>query len=320
MEKGTISVSSDVFNINELVDDIATIFRGTIERRGLALATQQDPQVPHYLVGDPVKIRQIISNLLANAQKYTEKGTISLGLKLVEHKSDAITIQLSVSDTGVGIPEDRLEVIFEPFEQADNSLSRKYGGAGLGLCICKQLALAMGGKVWAESKIGVGSTFFFCVTCKVPRVQLSPRINSSGNSPPSPKTRPLRILVVEDNELNQKVLVNLLHRMGHDTIVAWNGEEAVQTFFQAKPPFDLVLMDLFMPVMDGITATALIRGRESLRTPIVAVTAQCLPGDRDECLKAGMDGYLPKPVKIPALRETILRVTNYGLRELPGGA
>lgn len=319
IEAGKIEVANELFNICELVSDTAAIFRGTIEQKRLQYSVWQDPAIPQLVMGDSGKVRQILSNLLANAQKYTDNGSVSLRHSLVESTETTIVTEVSVTDTGVGIPADRFEAIFEPFEQADNSLSRRFGGAGLGLSICKQLSNAMGGKVSAQSVVGQGSTFSFSMKYNIAK---NPHpLSPSGSIPPPDdimtKTRPLRVLVVEDNELNQKVLVNILRRMGHETTIAWNGEEGVNAFFQANPPVDLVLMDLFMPIMDGITATRLIRARESLRTPIVAVTAQCLPGDKEVCLKAGMDAYLAKPVKTAILHETIIKVTSFGARDLP---
>jgi len=243
-------------------------------------------------------------NLLGNAVKFTDKGHIGLSVRLSSVEEGFAQLHFSVEDTGMGIPAEKLECIFEAFTQADGSTARRYGGTGLGLTISRQLAQMMGGHLWAESVPGQGSRFHFTARFGIPHTagsaeKASGTANShSAGEPPSS----LRILLAEDNPVNQVLASRLLEKQGHRVAVARNGREALEQI--EAQPFDLVLMDVQMPELDGFEATAAIRERERTNgghLPIVAMTAHAMQGDQARCLAAGMDGYVSKPIDIGQL-------------------
>ena len=218
-------------------------------------------------------------------------------------------LQFSVRDTGVGIPKDKLTSIFSPFEQADASTTRKFGGTGLGLAICRKIIDLMGGEIWVESEPGIGSTFCFRAEFVLADAKALSRA-ASGGLPEDiaivPASSPLKILVTEDNAVNQKLAVALLHKLGHSVVVAENGRAALGALETTS--FDLVLMDIQMPEMDGFAATASIRANEQItgdHIPIIAMTAHAMTGDRERCMNAGFDGYVSKPIQIAELSATI---------------
>jgi CheY-like chemotaxis protein len=257
------------------------------------------------VVGDGGRLRQILLNLVGNAVKFTEAGEVVVQVDPVSSHNASGELHFRVIDTGIGIPLDKQASIFEAFTQADGSTTRRFGGTGLGLTISATLASLMGGRLWVESAPGAGSTFHFTLAADVPDAAVNerrvtafrPSLRTSAPRRPGRAAVPRRVLLAEDNEVNQSVAVGLLSRRGHHMTVAWNGQEALDLL--ERGPFDLVLMDLQMPVMGGIEATAAIRERERVtgrHTRIVAMTAHAMSSDRDRCLRAGMDGYLSKPV------------------------
>jgi CheY-like chemotaxis protein len=273
--------------------------------------------VPDAVVGDPFRLRQVVLNLLNNAVKFTDDGSIELHANLYDRRETKLTLHFSVCDTGVGIPRDKIEAIFEAFRQADGSITRNYGGTGLGLTICSRLVSLMGGRIWVESEPGTGSIFHFTAV-------LREGIERASGSQPSALTadplrplsllpaRRLKILLAEDNAINQKVTVRMLGKLGHLVTVVSNGREALAAWEKAR--FDLVLMDLQMPKMDGLECTAAIRLREQQtgsHTQIVALTAHALKGDAERCLDAGMDGYLSKPLRSEDLHAVIAGAMMY---------
>jgi len=276
-----------------------------------------EENLPDALIGDAGRLRQILTNLIANAIKFTEHGEIVVSVKAAPQESDIETacLHFSVQDTGIGVPEGKIETIFAPFEQADRSTTRKFGGTGLGLSICARLVKLMGGKIWAESQPGQGSTFHFIAYLKkqsstirqelpVVAPELAPMLEQIAATRNGYNR--LRILVAEDNHINQHLAVKLLEHLGHTAVVVENGKEAVAA--AQKGPFDLVFMDVQMPEMDGLEATATIRAQETTggpHIPIVAMTAHAMIGDREQCLKAGMDGYLSKPISAQQLSKAI---------------
>jgi PAS domain S-box-containing protein len=270
--------------------------------KGLELTYEVADAVPDRLVGDWPRLRQVILNLVGNAIKFTERGSVSARIDLAQREDGydpRVTLRCIVTDTGIGIPQDKQFAIFEPFTQADGSMTRKYGGTGLGLTISDKLVRLMGGALHVDSAPGVGSSFHFTATLWLATNQSGQP--ASPAAPPLPTRaaplRPLHVLLVEDNSVNQKVAACLLQKQGHTFALAQNGAEAVEAV--SRQSFDAVLMDVQMPGMDGLEATRLIRAREtggSRRLPIIAMTAHVMKGDRERCLSAGMDAYLPKPV------------------------
>jgi CheY-like chemotaxis protein len=253
-----------------------------------------------------VRIRQVLTNLCDNAIKFTTQGQVRV---LVEHRAqaDGNEIHFTVQDSGIGIPPDKQQGIFEAFSQADASTTRQFGGTGLGLTICARLVDLMGGRIWVESQSGQGSRFHF--TVQVQAVAVAAAV--AAQPIVQPGTRALNILLVEDHPINQKLATTLLRKWGHSVVLAQNGQEAVEMFPSAS--WDLILMDMQMPVMGGLEATRLIRAAEApgQRTPIVAMTANAMASDRQSCLDAGMDDHLAKPFNATVLQATLQRLGRH---------
>jgi CheY-like chemotaxis protein len=242
-------------------------------------------------------LRQVLINLIGNAIKFSEHGAVQVDLEAAEDTGEAVELRFAVRDSGIGIPAEKQKVIFEPFRQADGSTSRRYGGTGLGLAICARLVELMGGRIWLESLPGAGSAFFFTVKLLRPSAGEAPAAVDPVTRPAVPE-RSLRVLLAEDNPVNRKVASRLLENAGHTVVCVNDGQEAVDAL--QKERFDIVLMDVQMPRMDGFEATSEIRRRDAsmhVRTPIVALTANAMKGDRERCLDAGMDGYVSKPLR-----------------------
>jgi CheY-like chemotaxis protein len=266
-------------------------------RKGLTLSWTVDDDVPAAVEGDPVRLRQVLLNLTGNAIKFTSEGGVALSVR--RESAGGLELRFSVADSGIGVPEEKRQAIFEPFRQADNSVTRRYGGTGLGLAISARLVEMMGGRIWLESEPGRGSTFSFTARFE-PAGKHEPESGPPVPRVPAGAARPLRILLAEDNRINQMVAVRALRRAGHEVVLAENGRDAVEACCGSE--FDVVLMDVQMPDMDGLEATREIRSRGN-RTAIMALTACAMKGDRERCLDAGMDGYFTKPVQIPELLE-----------------
>ncbi len=316
IEAGKLGLEQIVFRPADLVDEVVEMLSPRAAEKGLALVREISPEVPSSLRGDPGRLRQILSNFVGNAVKFTEIGEIRIRATAdpPDDDTDGIRLRVSVSDTGVGVPEDRLDEIFAPFSQADGSISRKYGGTGLGLAISRQLAELMGGTVSAESRPGVGSTFTFtAVLGRVGVHETAPDDSTSRPCRPPPSTPPpdTRILIVEDNPTNRTVALEILKRAGLSADTADSGPAAIARLKESD--YDLVFMDVQMPEMDGLEATRRIRDpRTAVRNPsvpIIAMTAHAMKGDREACLAAGMNDYLSKPIDRPALLAAISRVT-----------
>jgi len=280
------------------------------KEKGVGLSSGIATDAPAHVVGDPGRVKQILSNLLGNAIKFTERGSVRLDVTVDALQDGGAALHFRVADTGIGIPADKRTAIFEPFRQVDGSMTRRFGGTGLGLAIASTLAGLMGGRVWVESEPGAGSTFHFTVplesTEAAARLDL-PRPECQDALP----LRSARILVAEDNIVNQRVAEGLLTKRGHEVTLVSNGREALEAL--RRGAFDLVLMDIQMPDMDGFEATAAIRRweRETGRhVRIVAMTAHAMSGDRERCLQAGMDGYLPKPIDPVKMIEESRRVLS----------
>jgi len=327
VEAGQLVLERTSFDLHQLIDDTCELMTLKTREKGLELICGVEPSVPGYLVGDPVRLRQILINLLGNAVKFTHEGEIRLecglwhGERGVEDetsqsgysksKMDDVTLQFRVRDTGIGIPEAKQNAIFERFTQADSSTTREYGGTGLGLNICQRLVELMDGEIWVEGREGEGSTFAFTACFgidKTPRDNKKPeKVVQAQKMETSPEVRPLRILLVEDARENRIVVKAFLRKTPYVIDVAENGKIAVDKFVSGA--YDLVLMDMRMPVMDGYTATGEIRKWEKEHrrgaVPIIALTAHALMEDRQKCLDAGCADYLPKPLKKPDLLKKI---------------
>ena len=315
IEAGKLLIEHIAFNLGQSVTDTLKAVALRVNQKGLKLVLDMATDVPVAVVGDPGRLRQVLVNIIGNAIKFTEKGEIVLRIIRVPKQGNGINLQLSISDSGIGIPPGKLGAIFDAFSQEDSSTTRKYGGTGLGLTICARLVNAMGGRIWVESEMGKGSVFHFTIQLEPDRtavVPLLPVVPFEGEGSEalitghSARERQvlMNVLLVEDHEINQKLATTLLERWGHHVEVAANGQVALEMV--ARQQFDVILMDMMMPVMDGLEATRRIRAMETRRrTPIIAMTANAMESDRDRCLAAGMDDYISKPIKAQELQQML---------------
>ena len=299
IEADQIALENIRFNIREEINNIIKLLSIKAIGKGLQLSVKVHSSVPEWVNGDPVRLKQIITNLANNALKFTKEGSVAIEAEIIEEGDTSYTLKFKVIDTGIGILESEKQYLFKTFSQLEESTSRKYGGTGLGLAISKKLSHLMGGEIGVESKIGVGSTFWFTVVLEKPS-ETEIKIDVQKPQRIEPQSKPLSVLLVEDNLLNQKFASATLRKQGHKIDIAENGKTAVEKFEKNK--YDLILMDIQMPIMDGITASRKIREIENKRNSkskvkILAVTAYAMENDRQKCLAAGMDEYLTKPFK-----------------------
>jgi signal transduction histidine kinase/ActR/RegA family two-component response regulator len=313
IEANRIDLILKRFSPAELLRHSAGSLAACAGEKGLAIRIDVDAAVPESVVGDPGRVRQVLLNLIGNAIKFTETGQVSLAAAVDSERPDGgredlLDLRFSVVDTGIGIPGEQQARVFEAFHQLDGSSTRRYGGTGLGLAISARLAELMGGRIWLESAPGKGSAFHFTVRVQRPAPETrrqTPNQPLAGGAA-SGQDRTVRVLLVEDNLVNQKLFVRLIEKLGHQVSVAANGREALT--MHAAGRFDVVLMDVQMPEMDGLEATREIRRRErrsGAHTPILGLTAHAMKGDKERCLEAGMDSYLAKPVRVDELAEAI---------------
>lgn len=305
IEAGHLELEPVAFEPKQVVDQALDLVRVPAGTKGLALRCRVD--APQHVRGDAGRLRQILLNLLGNAVKFTLKGHISLNCHLLPAPDDhTALLQFTVSDTGIGIEPATQGKLFQPFIQADASTTRRFGGTGLGLAICKRLAVTMGGSIALHSRPGHGSTFTLTLPFeRLPEDSLKPEAVSVLPAPLDHNSPGGRVLVAEDNPVSQLMAAEMLKRLGFRADVVGNGEEAVKAL--QSLPYDLVLMDCEMPVMSGLDATRAIRAQEltQARIPVIAMTASALKGDRERCLEAGMDDFLPKPVRLSDLRKKL---------------
>jgi signal transduction histidine kinase/CheY-like chemotaxis protein len=302
IESGRLELEAVEFPVRQCLQDAVRTLTISAEEKGLKLILEVHPAVPRLLVGDAGRLRQVLLNLIANAVKFTATGEVSIRAESTTPANGEICVHISVTDTGIGIPADKQTSIFDAFRQADSSTTRKFGGTGLGLTISSRLVGLMGGHIWVESQPERGSTFHFTVRASIPRqadagAEHRLEFIPGASQEPGTVAEPLRILVAEDNPINQKVASHLLEGQGHSVILAANGREVLAALDRGSP--DLILMDVQMPEMDGIETTAAIRARErdsGTHVPIVAMTAHAMSAHRQKCLDAGMDGFIAKPV------------------------
>jgi len=315
IEAGKLELSPIEFDLRAQLQEIFRLMAGPARLKGLRLECTVAPDISRLIYGDPTRLRQVVVNLLGNAVKFTDQGEVSLQVFKEREDEGGLNLHFVVQDTGIGIAAAKQTAVFEAFAQADGSTTRRYGGTGLGLTISQRLVQMMGGRIWVESEEGHGSRFHFTARFRSltnGKLRAEQGIAAGAARLPGPRSPGFRhrdgvdILLAEDNDVSRLFIVRQLEKRGHRVVVATNGQEALEAF--SKRPFDLVLMDLQMPGMDGLEATAAIRQLEKdsgTRVPIVALTAHALKGTWERCQKAGMDGFIPKPVQITAMFETL---------------
>jgi CheY-like chemotaxis protein len=298
IKAGKLTIEKIDFNLYEVVESIKAIFKQTLKEKGLTFQVTVSDDIPQILNGDPYRLNQVLVNLVGNALKFTHHGGVDLDISMLRKHSNQISLRFVISDTGIGIEEDKVVEIFESFNQGNLGTSRKYGGTGLGLAICRQLLDLQGGSISVTSQIDQGTVFEFIIpyndsTTSIPLHYTGKVIKNSQMF-----LQGKRILVTEDNEINQKVIIQVLKKVGASVVIANNGLEAISNL-KKDEHFDLIIMDLQMPVMDGYAATQYIRNVMGLSTPILAMTASAIKDEKNRCLEMGMNDYMTKPFDIP---------------------
>ena len=312
IEAGQMSIAAEPFEIHHMIEGTVRLMRAAATQKNLDLKTEYGAGTMRTIVGDKLRIRQIVSNFLGNAIKFTEKGSVGVHTRIYDTEGGQ-QLEIAVYDTGIGIPEDRQSAIFAEFEQAEESTTRRFGGTGLGLAISQRLAMLMNGNLTVESTPGSGSTFTLRIPITAAREEVAPQ--PSRDPPPlqpngAHERSRRRILVAEDHDINRMLVTAMLDRSGYDHEHAEDGNEAIRMIeaaFEADMPFDLVLMDMQMPGMDGLEATRRIRaaGIPPSRLPIIALTANAFQSDVDECIDAGMQAHVAKPIQLHQLTEAL---------------
>jgi PAS domain S-box-containing protein len=332
IEAGKLDLVPRKLNLYRTIQDVLDLVKQAAADKGLELRSLVDTNAPEYIIADPVRLRQVLANLVNNAVKFTQEGSVEIRVELhrqediigatsmpdhppLHHRGyETAVIQFAVNDTGIGIPEDRLSEIFDYFTQVDGSTARKFGGTGLGLSISRKLVELMGGRIWVDSIHGTGSTFYFTITAEVP-LPVQAAVESTHMSDEEFEhyrefvtRKPLNILLADDKPTNLLITTRLLEKEGHRLVSVPDGNEALKAY--ENETFDCVLMDIQMPVMDGFQATRRIRALEQYtgtRVPIIAMTAHAMTGDREKCFDEGMDDYIAKPVRIADLRKILVK-------------
>jgi signal transduction histidine kinase/ActR/RegA family two-component response regulator len=311
IEAGRMVLETLPFTPTVLVEEVVSIMAPAAHSKGLTVRTELSSSLPHSVAGDPLRLRQILLNFVGNAIKFTACGEVVIrAMRLKKGEGQSTWLRFEVQDTGVGIPPEKQAGIFDAFTQADSSVTRQYGGTGLGLAICKRLVELMGGQIGVYSQPGQGSCFWFEVPLPVIQENAPEETTAqpSGSALNSHELDGVRVLLVEDNPVNQKVAIRMLQKLGCVVELAENGQQALEKLERAS--YDIVLMDMQMPVMDGLTATRLLRQREQQtghHQVVIALTANAMQTDRELCLEAGMDDYLSKPLTLDALQVMLLR-------------
>lgn len=306
IEAGKMSVHAAEFHFSDLRDSVRDLFAIPAKAKGLKLSFEIDEAIPSYVIGDEGRLRQVLFNLVGNATKFTSRGSVRVDARRVD-EGGVMHVEFTVSDTGVGIPRERQDDIFNAFTQVDGSSVRQHGGVGLGLAIVKRLVEIMDGSISVASEPGQGTV----MTVKVPLLP-GQSVCSEREDLPLPEVRGKRVLVVEDDPVNQLALTRMLKKLGHFSSLARNGQEALDLL--ELEDFDCVLMDIQMPIMDGLEATRRVRagsiGRVSPEIPIIALTGHAMPGDREHFLEQGVTAYLSKPVDMDCLARLVGQYTG----------
>ncbi|MEO8126687.1 MAG: PAS domain S-box protein [Bryobacteraceae bacterium] len=311
IEAGRLELDCLPYNWKTMAEEAVSLLALMARTKGLILSCDVSPEIPPAVLGDPVRIRQVITNLVGNAVKFTEQGEVRVAVKRVQQNSGLNSICVEVTDTGIGIPKTQCAQLFQRFSQTDNSSTRKHGGSGLGLAISRQLVELMGGEIGVRTEAGQGSTFWFTLPVRIAPRQPAPESQIVLASPAKPcDAHQIRILVAEDNAINQRIALRILEKMGFAAEAVSTGRLALEAV--QRDHYDVVLMDVQMPEMDGLEATASIRKLQSASRaiPIIAMTANAMSGDRERCLSAGMDDYVSKPVSASLLQATLERWTK----------
>ena len=312
IDSGKVTLEKIEINLNKFVDDIKNLFMASLSNKGLGLTVTIEDDVPREFIGDSFRLRQILSNLIGNAIKFTQFGGVEVVIRKLEDYDHEIKLEWIIQDTGIGIKPDRLNVIFNDFTQSDNSTTRQYGGTGLGLSICKGLVNLMQGEIGVESIVDRGSRFYFTsVLGRVLKNDSTPIDIHNDGCGNTIKTKELKLLIAEDDLVSRMIIEKFSQKQGWKTVSVGNGREAVEAF--QSNCFDVILMDMQMPVIDGYQATKLIRKLEiqtGTYTPIIAMTAHALPGDREKCLSSEMDNYISKPINADELYLIVDKCVN----------
>jgi signal transduction histidine kinase len=307
IKAGKLHIENIDLSIKEVVNNTVSLFTHSLNTKGLALKLNIDPAIPGCLTGDPHRLNQVLNNLLSNAIKFTNQGTIELNIRLQEQTANSITLSFEVKDSGIGIPAESIPHIFDSFSQAGQDIARRFGGTGLGLTICKQLLQLQGGDITVSSEIGKGSTFRFHLPFGISDKPAPETLATAGTQEYDGLLTGKHVLVAEDNEINQKLIEFVLRKAGGQVTIANNGEEAIQLLHLNKA-YDLIIMDLQMPKMDGYATTYYIRHTLQLTTPIIAMTATAMKDEQWQCLHAGMNDYMTKPFEFVDLYKRIVHL------------
>ncbi len=312
IEAGKLTLDDEAFALRACLDDAVRVQAVRAQQKGLTFTCSIAADVPDRIGGDAVRLQQLLVNLISNAVKFTAQGSIAVSVecdRTAPSHGGSTALLFAVRDTGIGIPPGKQQAVFEAFEQADGSMTRHFGGTGLGLAICKRLVEMMGGRLWVDSLEGAGSTFYFTARFGLPATAAGEAVGPTDAPAAAHADAPrhLRVLLAEDNRVNQRLAMRMLEKRGCTVVVADNGAEAVAAVAQGG--FDLVLMDVQMPVMCGFEATAAIRA-QGVSVPIIALTAHALKGDEERCLAAGMDAYVSKPIRAALLFDAIDRALS----------
>jgi signal transduction histidine kinase/ActR/RegA family two-component response regulator len=310
IEAGKLEIEPIAFQPRECLEKVEKLLRFRAREKGLELRTEIHHAVPEWVIGDPTRVGQVLLNLAGNAVKFTERGWVAIEVSASPGGADCTLLTFAVRDTGIGIAPANLERIFEAFSQADGSMTRRFGGTGLGLTISSRLAAMMGGGILVESRLGEGSCFRFSALVQLAGAAGFGTLEEAVQGEERP-LRPLHVLVAEDNRVNQKVVTRLLEKQGHRVTLAANGREALEKLLVGG--FDGILMDVQMPEMNGLEAAQAIRRAErgsGRHIPILAMTAHAMKGDRERCLVSGMDGYVSKPIRSQELLDALRGVIS----------
>jgi PAS domain S-box-containing protein len=310
IESGKAELLDEQFSVRVILSETLNLIFPKALEKNLEITTSIDAKVPNIVSGDATKLRQVLINLLNNAIKFTPNGAIAVSVQNIKQNEDTVQLQFAIRDTGVGVPQEKVMNLFEPFYQVDNFMTRKVEGTGLGLAICKKLVQLLGGEIWYEPSLGqLGSIFIFTVTLKTQVVKEAIKYDHSIELESQTK-KSLKILIAEDNEINQIVLKRVIEKLGYNATIVQNGREAVEA--AERYPYDIIFMDIQMPLMDGLEATKRIRETfASTKYPfIVAVTAHALKGDREKYLEGGMDEYISKPISVDTVSNLLEKLID----------